>query len=140
MNQTAIFYPIATMVLLAAVVTCLMLKERVEEMKARKIGYDKVASSTQMNQVLENTRAADNYKNLFEMPVLFYVLCLALYITQSVTQGFLWAAWVFVSLRILHSFIHIGYNNVMHRFGVFTVSIWVVAAMWAAFIWQLAGK
>jgi hypothetical protein len=140
MNQTAIFYPIGVMVLLVAVITCLMLKERVEEMKTRKIATYTVASSTQMSQVLQNTRAADNYKNLFEMPVLFYVLCLALYATQSVTHIYLWAAWAFAALRVLHSFIHIGYNNVMHRFSVFALSMWVVGGMWAAFVWQLAGK
>ncbi len=140
MNQTAIFYPVAAMVLLVVVVECFMIRERMNEMKARKLSYGKVASSTQMSRVLENTRAADNYKNLFEMPVLFYVLCLALYMTQTVSQGFLWAAWVYVALRVVHSFIHIGYNHVMHRFAVFALSMWVVGAMWAVFVWQLANK
>jgi hypothetical protein len=140
MNQTAIFYPIAAMALLVVVVECFMIRERMNEMKARKISLNKVASSKQMGRVLENTRAADNYKNLFEMPVLFYVLCLALYMTQSVNQGFVWAAWAFVALRVLHSFIHIGYNNVMQRFSVFALSMWVVGVMWVVFVWQLATK
>ena len=140
MNQAAIFYPIAAMMALVVLVTCLMLKERVNEMKVRKINPKKVATSTQMAQLLENTRAADNYKNLFEMPVLFYALCVALFATQLVSQGFLWAAWAYVALRIIHSFIHIGYNNVMHRFSVFTVSFWLLTGMWAVFVWQLAGK
>jgi hypothetical protein len=140
MNQTAIFYPIAAMALLVVVVECFMIRERMSEMKARKISLNKVASSTQMGRVLENTRAADNYKNLFEMPVLFYVLCLALYMTQLVNQGFVWAAWAFVALRVLHSFIHIGYNNVMQRFSVFALSMWVVGVMWVVFVWQLATK
>jgi hypothetical protein len=140
MNQTAIFYPIAVMMLLVVIVTCLMLKERMVEMKTLKIHPNKVASSSQMNAVLKNTRAADNYKNLFEMPVLFYALCLALYATQSVSQGFLWAAWAYVALRVVHSFTHIGYNNVMHRFSVFAFSMWVLAGMWAVFVWQLSGK
>ena len=140
MNQTAIFYPIAVMMLLVVIVTCLMLKERMVEMKAFKIHPNTVASSSQMNAVLKNTRAADNYKNVFEMPVLFYALCLALYATQSVSQGFLWAAWAYVALRVLHSVIHIAYNNVMHRFSVFATSMWLLAGMWCVFVWQLAGK
>jgi hypothetical protein len=140
MNETAIFYPVAAMVLLVIVVEFFMIRERMSEMKTRKIGFEKVASSTQMSQVLENTRAADNYKNLFEMPVLFYVLCLALFMTQSVSQGFIWAAWAYVALRVLHSGIHIGYNNVMQRFSVFALSMWVVGSMWAVFVWQLAAK
>lgn len=140
MSQTAIFYPIAAMALLVIIVELFMIYERTNEMKVRKISLNKVASSTQMSQLLENTRAADNYKNLFEMPVLFYVLCLAIFVTQSVNEGFLWAAWGFVALRILHSFIHISYNNVMHRFSMFATSMWVLAGMWTVFVWQLADK
>ena len=140
MNQAAIFYPIAAMMALVMLVTCLMLKERVNEMKVRKINPKKVATSTQMAQLLENTRAADNYKNLFEMPVLFYALCVALFATQLVSQGFLWAAWAYVALRVLHSFIHIGYNNVVQRFSVFGLSMGLLAGMWVMFVWQLAGK
>ncbi len=140
MNQAAIFYPIAAMMALVMLVTCLMLKQRVNEMKVRKINPKKVATSTQMAQLLENTRAADNYKNLFEMPVLFYALCVALFATQLVSQGFLWAAWAYVALRVLHSFIHIGYNNVVQRFSVFGLSMGLLAGMWVMFVWQLAGK
>ena len=140
MNQTAIFYPIAAMMGLVAIVTALMLKERVAEMKAKRIHPNKVPSSTQMSQVLQNTRAADNYKNLAEMPILFYVLCLALFATQSVTTTWLVAAWAYVVLRYVHSFIHIGYNVVMHRFYVFAASLTLLFCMWAVFVWQLAIK
>jgi hypothetical protein len=140
MNQAAIFYPIAAMMLLVAIVTALMLKERIGEMKARRIHPNKVASSTQMNQVLENTKGADNYKNLAEMPILFYVLCVALFATQMVSSGWLYAAWAYVALRYLHSFIHIGYNTVMHRFYAFGISMVLLFWMWAVFVWQLAVK
>jgi hypothetical protein len=51
MNQTAIFYPIAAMMALVAIVTAMMLKERVGEMKSRRIHPNKVASSTQMQKL-----------------------------------------------------------------------------------------
>jgi hypothetical protein len=140
MNSTAILYPILAMLLLAAVVMVLMLRERVGEMKARRIHPQKVASSSQMSAVLQNTRAADNYKNLFEFPVFFYVLCLALYATQLVSPGFVWAAWAYVAMRVVHSFIHLGYNKVMHRFQVFILSsVWLLG-MWLVFALQLAAK
>jgi hypothetical protein len=140
MNQAAIFYPIAAMMLLVAIVTVMMLKERIGEMKNRRIHPNTVASSTQMNQILENTKGADNYKNLAEMPILFYVLCVALFATQMVSSGWLYAAWVYVALRFVHSFIHIGYNTVMHRFYVFAASLTLLFWMWAIFVWQLATK
>jgi hypothetical protein len=137
MNPTYIFFPVAAMMLLVAVVTCLMLRERIAEMKARRIHPNKVASSTQMARLLENTQAADNYKNLFEMPVLFYALCLALFATQKVTHLWCMAAWAYVALRYAHSFIHIGYNKVMHRFTVFAASLALLVSMWATFIWSV---
>ena len=138
MSQSAILYPIAAMLLLVAVVMALMLRERIAEMKSRRIHPQKVASSSQMSAVLQNTRASDNYKNLFELPVFFYVLCLALMATQLVSAGFVWAAWEFVALRVLHSFIHLGYNNVMHRFQVFMISSVLLIVMWAGFGFLLA--
>ena len=140
MSSSAILYPIVAMLLLVAVVMALMLRERIGEMKTRRIHPQKVASSSQMSAVLQNTRAADNYKNLFEFPVFFYVLCLGLYATQLASPGFVWAAWAYVALRVVHSFIHVGYNKVMHRFQVFILSSVLLLAMWLAFAVQLAGK
>jgi hypothetical protein len=140
MNQAAIFYPRQAMMLLVAIVTAMMLKERIAEMKDRRIHPNKMASSTQVNQVLKNTKGADNYKNLAEMPILFYVLCVALFATQMVSSGWIYAAWAYVVLRYVHSFIHIGYNTVMHRFYVFAASLTLLFWMWAVFVWQLATK
>ena len=140
MNPTTIFYPLAAMVVLVFVVVCLMLRERVNEFKSRKIHPQKLPSSSQMLAVLENTRAADNYKNLFEMPVLFYVLCLAVYATNLVGLGMLVAAWAYVALRVAHSAIHIGYNKVMHRLKVFVCSALLLAGMWGVFVVQLLNK
>jgi hypothetical protein len=84
-------------------------------------------------------RAADNYLNLFEMPVMFYVLCLALYTTRHVDLPLLVGAWIYVSLRCAHSAIQIGYNKVMHRFWAFVLSSVVLIAMWVSFaLWLLA--
>lgn len=140
MNQAAIFYPIAAMVLLIAIVTALMLKERIAEMKAKRIHPKTVASSSQMSQVLVNTKGADNYKNLAELPILFYVLCVALFATQMVSTAWLYAAWGYVALRYVHSVIHISYNKVLHRFYVFAASLTLLLGMWAVFVWQLASK
>lgn len=137
MNQATILYPVAAMMVLTVIVMGLMLRERIAEMKERRIHPQKVPSSSQMSATLQRTRAADNYKNLFEMPVLFYALCLALLATETVGAGIVAAAWAYVALRCVHSFIHIGYNKVMHRFWVFAASSTLLAFMWAAFVMQL---
>jgi len=74
-----------------------------------------------------------NYMNLLEMPMLFYVICLMLYVSHRVQPGFMWLAWTYVGLRLLHSLIHLTYNNVRHRLVVFALSNFVVITMWVAF-------
>lgn len=73
---------------------------------------------------------SDNLKNLFEMPVLFYALCLYLYVTQQVDSTYVVAAWVFVLFRILHSVMHCTVNIVIVRFWLYFAAS---AAVWFMF-------
>ena len=74
-----------------------------------------------------------NYMNLLELPMLFYVVCVLLYLTAGTTRMALFLAWAYVALRVVHSLIHLSYNHVLHRLGAFTlsnaalVSLWVIA-------------
>ncbi len=77
------------------------------------------------------------YMNLLELPVLFYVLCLALYTTKQVDGLHVTMAWVFVGSRLVHSLVHLTYNNVIHRGAVFGVGVVVLLAMWVRFGWGL---
>lgn len=74
-----------------------------------------------------------NFVNLFEMPVLFYALCIALYVTRDVTEASLALAWIYVVLRVGHSLIHVTYNKIMHRFAFYAVSNLILLAMWILF-------
>ena len=67
--------------------------------------------------------------NLVEVPTLFYVLCLILYVTGTVTPACVALAWLYFALRIAHSLIYLTYNHVVHRFAVFATSNLVVLAM-----------
>jgi hypothetical protein len=72
---------------------------------------------------------SDNLKNLFEMPVLFYALCLYLYVTEQVDALYVGAAWTFVASRALHSIVHSTFNRVIVRFGLYFVSSLALAFM-----------
>ena len=74
-----------------------------------------------------------NLMNLLELPVLFYVVCIALYITLSVDALAVALAWLYVVLRIAHSLVHLTYNNVFHRLGVYAASSVVLLALWVRF-------
>lgn len=70
---------------------------------------------------------SDNLRNLFEIPTLFYALALYLYATRRVDDFYLFAAWVFVSFRALHSLVHCTVNIVVLRFWLYALS---TAALW----------
>ena len=81
-----------------------------------------------------------NYMNLLEVPILFYVLCIVQFVTASVTATTLDLAWMYVALRVLHSAIHLTYNNVRHRLVAFATSNFVLMAMWVVFFIQYLSK
>ncbi len=71
-----------------------------------------------------------NYMNLLEVPVLFYVVCLLLYAIAGSSSVAVVLAWSYVVLRVVHSSIHLTYNNVIHRLTAFGVSNGVLVALW----------
>jgi hypothetical protein len=71
------------------------------------------------------------YMNLLELPLLFYVVCVIAYVTATTTSAVLTLAWLYVALRVLHTLIHLLYNNVLHRLIAFAASNFVLVAMWA---------
>jgi hypothetical protein len=128
-----IWLPCAAMVGLTAAVWVKLYADRLGEMRAKRIDPQALASARATAQ-LERPQAAENFRNLFEVPVLFYVLCAALVLTGGSTPGFVTAAWAYVALRIVHSLIHVTYNRVTHRFLVYVASTLLLFGTWAALI------
>jgi hypothetical protein len=77
-----------------------------------------------------------NFADLLEMPVLFYVICLMLYVSQRVDATFLWLAWIYVALRAVHSAVHLTYDNLRHRMALFALSNFAIFAMWVFFFFE----
>ena len=131
--RNLIFWPLIAQVILVAAVAARMYAVRVAEMRARRIRPQSLATRPMAAGALENVAAADNFQNLFEVPVLFFAVCCALAITDMVTAPQLALAWLYVGLRAAHSVIHVTYNRVMHRFAVYIASTICVFLMWALF-------
>jgi len=125
--------PVVAMVAITAIVWARLYVQRIGEMRRRRIPPGDLASSRQAASALRDVSAADNFRNLFEIPVLFYVFCGALYATQRQDALVLGGCWLFVTLRAVHSAIHCTYNNVMHRFYVYLVSTVLLFALWVWF-------
>jgi len=129
-NQHLIFLPLLAQVLLTALVWVWMYKTRIAEMRDKGITPQALATTTGAVKSLRAVGPADNFSSLFETPVLFYVAVMTLYITQMVDGLSMILASAFVVFRYLHSFIHVTYNCVMHRFGVYVMSTLLLWFLW----------
>lgn len=74
---------------------------------------------------------ANNFRNLCELPVVFYAICLYLFVTDGVDAVYVTAAWLFFALRVVHSVIHCTINRVIWRFSAYAASsliLWFMLA------------
>ncbi|MFQ6006884.1 MAG: MAPEG family protein [Woeseia sp.] len=79
----------------------------------------------------EHLRALSRHViNLYEAPILFYVISIIAYVTETATALLIALAWIYVALRYVHSYIHTTSNKVLNRFRVFATSQVVLAVLW----------
>ena len=79
-----------------------------------------------------------NYNNLLELPLLFYVGTGWAFAAQAVDPLMLGVAWAFVATRVVHSAIHITYNDVRHRSLAFLLGVAFLTVLWLDLVVQLA--
>ena len=128
--------PLLAQVALTFIVMIVMYLKRVSEMKTKRIHPQRTKTRSNTHGVLTDSEStANNYANLFESPVLFYVAILLTLILMVQDSILVVLAWTWVTLRYIHSFIHITYNRVMHRFLVFIFSSFVLFAIWLRLGW-----
>ncbi len=133
-----LFWPAVAMALLTGIVWVRLYWVRIPEMRRRKIQPQSIAQSAQRDTAFEDTRASDNFKNLFELPVLFYLALFVAHASGQVGSTVVFLAWLFVALRWLHSGIQCTYNRVMHRFTVYLLGGVVLWLLWALLAYGLS--
>ena len=75
--------------------------------------------------------------NLFELPVLFYVVCLMFFVSKLVTPLVMDLAWAYAGFRLAQTLVHVTYNNVIHRLTMFAVSNFVLVLLWILFFFPV---
>lgn len=121
MNAEAIFQPMLGVMALTAVVWVYLYAVRIPAMRRAKKRPQTYTVPEAVAETLPEKAnyPANNFKNLFELPVLFYVLCFYLFATNSVDALYVYSAWAFFGFRAAHSLVHCTYNRVMHRFVLY---------------------
>lgn len=139
MKPEMIFVPMLVLVFWSfVIVTWLAYKRFSAGFSGRvKAGYFKVGES---DKVPDDVKVVGrNFANLFEMPVLFYAVCISAYVTHQMSHALVVLAWAYVILRVIHSLIHVTYNYVNHRFTVYFASCLLLLVMWIIFAVNLHG-
>ena len=129
--NTQILWPILSMMLLTLIVWVYMYVTRLGHIKSARIDPQELTTAYRAAKHFPEHIAypSENLRNLFELPVLFYALCLYLYVTEAVDSLYLVLAWAFVVLRVVHSAIHCTINRVHWRFIAYMLSstaLWVM--------------
>jgi hypothetical protein len=128
------------LVLLTLAVGLRLLYVRAAEMREKRVHPQAASTSVQMAAKLQNVQAADNFRNLFETPVLFYALVAVALALNYTPLWLVYGSWVYVAMRVVHSFIHCSYNRVMHRFAAFGLGFVLLVALWVALAVGLASR
>jgi hypothetical protein len=130
MRQESIFAPMLALVLLTFAVTAYMGYKRFSAGFAGRVNAGDFRYGETANVPPDVAVVNRNFMNLLEIPLLFYVFCLATYATHSVTAVTLWLAWAYVALRFAHTAIHLAYNRILYRFAAYASSCVLLAGMW----------
>lgn len=125
---TAMFWPMIAHVLLVFALYALLLVRR---QKYTFVDRDAVMRYKDSGEEARESRLVNrNIANQFELPVLFHIACLLLYITDADNIVTVVLAWMFVLTRYGHSFVHVTSNSLRYRAPLLD---------WVLPFWSLSG-
>lgn len=136
-NQDLILIPLIAMFLLTVGIGLWMLKLRFKAVKEDNLNprYFLLNKGAKLPDYL--AKVTDHYTNLFELPVLFYVVCLVLYAGHKVDGLYIAFAWAFVGARYAHAYIHTTDNILKLRRLAFLVGTLILSCIWVRLLVQV---
>ncbi len=134
MAPTAILYPGIAMFSLTMGVMVWLGVSRYTAIHNRSVSIKYFRTFNEGSQPERLHLLSRHVQNHFEIPPLFYVGILFTYATGSVTVLSVVLAWLFFLTRCVHSFVHLGANNVTARFSTFGVSLIFLAGIWVCLL------
>lgn len=128
MNSNLIFLPAIVQILLTMSVFLGLAFAKSKAVKAGEVDEERRAlhDDAWPDSVIKFN---NNIRNQFELPVLFYVLCIILWAVNSTNIIVHALAWLFVASRIVHAAIHTGANFVPLRRKVFMFGFLLLVAL-----------
>ena len=127
-------YAMFVLVILTMVIMVLTARVRIESVQSGTVPqsyYSLMEGHDIPDFVAKTTR---NFNNLFEVPTLFYAGGAVYLALDQTGQLPIISAWIFVAARVMHSIIHLSYNNVLHRLVIFAIGNLSVLVMWLGIV------
>ena len=140
MDSSAIIFPAVAMFMLTFSVIGYMAGSRLTAIRRGDVSVRYYRCYNEGEQTPRLQVIGRHAQNHFEVPPLFYIAILFLYVTGSVTPIAVALAWIYFGSRCLHSFIHLGSNDVTHRFIAFALSGLTLICLWTLLLLSVAAS
>jgi len=128
MNNVEILYPVLAHMFLVVFLFIPLIMRKSQAVKNKAVDLKETALNNQA-WTSDVKKVSNNIANQFEIPVLFYALCMVIALTDNVGVLNTALAWGFVALRYVHTYVHIGSNFVPLRMRIFALSLVIVLVM-----------
>jgi len=115
--------PVLALIVWTLIIWVWMYATRIPAIQKAKIDPNESIHPGSLEGLPSNVRVvADNYNHLHEQPVIFYALASYSHLAGVADAANIALAWIYVGLRVAHSFAQIILKHVMTRFGLFALA------------------
>ncbi len=139
MNHHPLVLPVLAQIALTVLVWCWMYLTRLSSMIRNRVAIEDLRTEEGYQRIRDATNPSDNFENLFEVPVLFFVLMLLLIHGGDSDPLYEKGAWAFVAFRAVHSLVHCTVNIITLRFTAYFLSCIALFWMWGKFALAVLG-
>lgn len=136
MKSTLIYWPMLAQLAIPIWILLLNAKRKAADRKAGNLNPDAPLDNKAWSVPVILTSNA--LANQFQLPVVFYALCLILASINAVSTLALVLCWVYVVMRWVHAYVHVTSNYVPTRMRVFIGSSLVLLVLFGLSVWELA--
>ena len=131
----ALIYPVISMIGLVFIVWIGVYFTRIRAFVRGEVTMDSFARHEQQSGLPQYViLLGENFTNQFELPVLFYLLVVLIYLSNLNIDPYVGLAWGFVLFRVAHTLVHTTYNIVLHRLLTYWIGAIFLWVMWAMYI------
>ncbi len=122
MENYLIYWPMLAQILIPLVVLVLNGMRKSKDVRSGNFDREKAAMDNEAWSKA-TVLTSKNLANQFQFPVIFYVLCIVLANLDAVDKIVLSVAWLFVTARYVHAYVHVSSNYVPVRLRAFILSV-----------------